>query len=269
MAQSLHRRDSGSYPGEQRRAMSAPRSGALLLAEDRDLAADLTGEDRRAAERILAAPTFTVGTGPWRPSEWLEDHKPPGHLGFLVLDGILLRGLDLHGAACAELIGVGDVIRPWDDDSTPTLTREADWQVIAPARLAVMDRRVAAVAGRWPEVVARLLDRAVQRSHSLAFHLAVCSITRVDLRILAVLWNLADRWGRVTPEGVVLPLALTHRALGRLVTARRPSVTTALGQLRARGMVEPRSEGGWLLHGDPPEELGEILAELGSRTATT
>ena len=235
-----------------------------MLVEDPDLGSDLDEENLRRAQAVLAAPTFVVEPGPWHPSEHLEQHKPPGHLGFLVLDGLLLRGLDLHGAGCAELMGAGDLIRPWDDDSRPTLTRVATWQVVATARLAVMDRRVAAVAGRWPEVIARLVDRAVQRSHSLAFHLAVCSITRVDLRILAVLWNLADRWGRVTQQGVVLPVPLTHLALGQLVSARRPSVTTALGQLKARGLVEPRDEGGWVLHGDPPEQLDEILRALAS-----
>ena len=38
-----------------------------------------------------------------------------------------------------------------------------------------------------------------------------------------------------------------------MVGARRPSVTTALGQLIARGEVERRPDGGWLLLGDPPE----------------
>jgi hypothetical protein len=38
-----------------------------------------------------------------------------------------------------------------------------------------------------------------------------------------------------------------------MVGARRPSVTTALGQLIARGEVERRPDGGWLLRGEPPE----------------
>jgi hypothetical protein len=38
-----------------------------------------------------------------------------------------------------------------------------------------------------------------------------------------------------------------------MVGARRPSVTTALGQLIAREEIERRPDGGWLLRGDPPE----------------
>jgi len=38
-----------------------------------------------------------------------------------------------------------------------------------------------------------------------------------------------------------------------MVGARRPSVTTALGQLIARGAIERRPDGGWILRGAPPE----------------
>jgi hypothetical protein len=38
-----------------------------------------------------------------------------------------------------------------------------------------------------------------------------------------------------------------------MVGARRPSVTTALGQLMARGDLERRADGEWILRGDPPE----------------
>jgi hypothetical protein len=39
-----------------------------------------------------------------------------------------------------------------------------------------------------------------------------------------------------------------------MVGARRPSVTTALGQLMARGAIERRSDGAWILRGNPPAE---------------
>jgi hypothetical protein len=37
-----------------------------------------------------------------------------------------------------------------------------------------------------------------------------------------------DRWGRVTPEGVRIPLRLRHHMLAELVAVRRPSATAAL-----------------------------------------
>jgi hypothetical protein len=92
---------------------------------------------------------------------------------------------------------------------------------------------------------------------------AIGHLTRVDDRLLALLWCLAERWGRVVPGGVLVNLRLPHRTLAGMVGARRPSVTTALGQLIARGDIERRPDGGWILHGQPPEprvlEAGQPL----------
>ena len=82
---------------------------------------------------------------------------------------------------------------------------------------------------------------------------AIAHLTRVDDRLLALLWCLAERWGRVVPGGVLVNLRLPHRTLAGMVGARRPSVTTALGQLISREEIERRPDGGWLLRGDPPE----------------
>jgi len=68
-----------------------------------------------------------------------------------------------------------------------------------------------------------------------------------------VLWHFADRWGRVTPEGVVVDIGLVHETLAEIVAARRPSVTTALGELRREQRIRALPGGAWLLLGDPPE----------------
>ena len=90
---------------------------------------------------------------------------------------------------------------------------------------------------------------------------AIAHLKRIDDRLLALLWCLAERWGRVSPDGVVVALRLPHRTLGSLVGARRPSVPTALGQLMARGEVERRPDGGWLLLGNPPEPRSQTGEE--------
>ena len=101
-----------------------------------------------------------------------------------------------------------------------------------------------------------LLQRSVLRSRAAGFLRAVTHMTRVDDRLLVLMWFLAERWGRVRPEGVVVPLKLTHQLLAALVGAKRPSVTTALGELTAAGLLERRDDGSWLLHGEPPEVPG-------------
>ena len=75
----------------------------------------------------------------------------------------------------------------------------------------------------------------------------------MDRRLKALFWHLAERWGRVSGDGVIVPLALTHRILGQLVGARRPTVSTALSELAERDELTRRPDGSWLLRGDPPD----------------
>jgi hypothetical protein len=173
----------------------------------------------------------------------------------MVVDGILTRDIAFAGRTTTELLGAGDLLRPWDDDAPfDALPLKATWHVHEPARLAVLDTRVAMAAGRWPPIATALGARHVRRTRSLAFHRAVAQLPRVEDRLLVALWALAERWGRVGPRGVRVPLNLPHRTLATLVGARRPSVTTALTGLSRAGLVE-RTSDGWLLHGDPAEVL--------------
>jgi CRP/FNR family transcriptional regulator, cyclic AMP receptor protein len=151
------------------------------------------------------------------------------------------------------------VMRPWDDDVTfEALPFSATWHVHTPARVAVLDTRVAIASGRWPSIATALHARHVRRVRSLAFQRAIAQLPRVDDRMIVLLWALAERWGRVGPDGVRVPVGLPHRTLATLVGARRPSVTTALTGLARGGLVE-RIEGGWLLHGDPDDVLARRL----------
>ena len=136
------------------------------------------------------------------------------------------------------------------------------WSVLSPSAFAVLDRRFAAELARWPEVTAALFDRLSERSLRLATTQAISQLTRVDRRLKALLWHLAERWGRVSGDGVIVPLALTHRILGQLVGARRPTVSTALGELAERGELTRRVDGSWVLRGSPPD-----ASALGRRRA--
>jgi CRP/FNR family cyclic AMP-dependent transcriptional regulator len=89
----------------------------------------------------------------------------------------------------------------------------------------------------------------------------------VDVRLLVMMWYLADRWVKVTPGGVNVPLRLTHQTLGRLVGAQRPSVTTALKQLAVEGLLTRAADGSWLLHGDAPDTLERLRDQTASARA--
>jgi hypothetical protein len=56
----------------------------------------------------------------------------------------------------------------------------------------------------------------------------------------------------VTRDGVALPLSLSHRTLGELIGARRPSVSAAATALARAGRLARLPDGAWLLYGEPP-----------------
>ena len=229
-----------------------------LLEADPDLGVGLEPDALRAATRQLVAPVMEIPAGHgWDAPHDAEEWR--GQLGLLVLDGLLTRDVALAGSECTELIGEGDLLRPWDHVRADPVPFEVEWEVLATTRLAVLDRRVTAVVGRLGEVSSALISRSVRRSRWLGLHLAIRCLRRVDARLLVLFWHLAERWGRVTPGGVVVSLPLTHELLARLIGAQRPSVTTALGELGARGAVL-RQEQRWILGGDLPDELERIYA---------
>jgi hypothetical protein len=92
-------------------------------------------------------------------------------------------------------------------------------------------------------------QRLSARASRLATHQAIVQAPRVERRLELALWQLAERWGRVVPDGVLLPIALTHATLGRLVGASRPTVTLALQSLSRDRAVRRREDGSWLLTG--------------------
>jgi CRP/FNR family transcriptional regulator, cyclic AMP receptor protein len=223
-----------------------------LLEIDPELGALLSQERRAEAEQELVVRTHQIAVGPWDVSR-LEG-AGADHLGLLVLDGVLSRELVVADHVSAELLGPGDVVRPWQSTTgAGLLPVEAVWSILSTVTLAVLDRRFAAEAARYPEVTAALFDRLGERSLRLATTQAISQLTRVDRRLKALFWHLAERWGRVSGDGVVVPLALTHRILGQLVGARRPTVSTALSELAERAELVRREDGSWLLRGDPPD----------------
>jgi CRP/FNR family cyclic AMP-dependent transcriptional regulator len=234
--------------------------GAVAVIDvDPDLAEGLPEGERETASRRLVAPSFELSPGPWAPEQ--HNHLPVhGALGLLVISGLLSRTLTLEGRATGELLGSGDVLRPWDPrEAPPGISCEIQWAVLAPTRLALLDRRFVSAAARWPSVLEEIALRLVRRSANLSLQLALGQVPRIEGRLLLLFWRLAERWGRVTPDGFFIPLRLTHETLAALVAARRPSVTSALGRLAEANLLE-RRDGGWLLHRDADSHLVEFLA---------
>jgi CRP/FNR family transcriptional regulator, cyclic AMP receptor protein len=220
-----------------------------VLRDDVSLAEAIPAADRERAIEECIAPTVRIPVGRWSGP---QTDVMPGGIGLLVLQGLLTRHVRAGGRVSAELLGKGDLLRPWQRQGAPAaLSYTTRWRVLELVVLAVLDRGVARRFARYPELTGRLVARTLERSRTLAVNMAIVQQPRVQVRVYLLLWHLADRWGCVRSEGTVLPLRLTHDVLADLVAARRPTVSKALSQLAKAELVRPYSPG-WLLLGERP-----------------
>jgi CRP/FNR family transcriptional regulator, cyclic AMP receptor protein len=221
-----------------------------LLERDAELARALPPVMRQVQGHgsSLSAGMLKLKRGPWEP-----DAREPSvdHLGMLVLDGLVARRVLVpERGRSLELLGRGDLFRPWQDESASF--ERLSWTVIEPAAIAVLDQPLAARAREVPQLLEALTDRALRRSRRLAVSAAIANTVGVEERLLLSLWQLTELWGRKAPEGAVLPFRLSHQTLADLVGARRPTVTVALRNLTQRDLLRRGESGHWILVGDPP-----------------
>jgi hypothetical protein len=236
-----------------------------LLDEDPELGVSVPVNERPVAARVCEARVVTVAHGTWRPPA--HDNEPSGHLGFLVLGGVIARRVMTASRTSCELLGEGDLVRPWGRAyGLPAPSETVTWTVLVEAELAILDARLAERMRRWPQITEVLLDRCMARNDALARQLAILSAHPVERRLLLVLWHLAQRWGRVSPDGVRVPLPLTHGLLAEMIGVRRPSLSTAVGHLVDEGrLARPQGRGGWLLIDSPPADDSDLAELTGAR----
>jgi CRP/FNR family transcriptional regulator, cyclic AMP receptor protein len=229
---------------------AAQRNGTVhVFDEDRDLLSRLPEHAQAEARSRAVVPLLELDRGPW-------DGGADGSaacLGLLVLDGLLLHSVAFAGEPRSELAGAGDLIRPWEhDDDAASVPVESRWEIVHRARVAVLDVRFIALVCRWPQLMPAVIARATRRARWLTLQLAVARLRRVDDRLMLFFWHMADRWGRVRPDGVVVPLPVTHEVLSQLIGVQRPTVTSALRRLSDAGLIRRQPDKTWLLRSEPP-----------------
>jgi CRP-like cAMP-binding protein len=228
------------------RAGTTSRSTVYLLDVDPDIAEFLSSEERAEAHRVTL-PVRELEKGPVDVSGLLE--ATDAFAGVLV-SGMLVQRLRVGEQIGLRLLGPGDVLSLTRQPGS-MLISHAETQVVAAGRLALLGREVLLAAHHMPRLLAGLHVRVAEQTDRLAAQLVICQLPRVDQRLLAILWLLAESWGQVTPAGTSLPLTFTHDVLGGMVGARRSTVTLALGELSERGALV-RQDRGWLLLEPPP-----------------
>jgi CRP/FNR family transcriptional regulator, cyclic AMP receptor protein len=228
--------------------MAAPVAQLVrLLDVEPELASRLREDDRAEARQRLIATTHVVPKG----SDATAFDEAFGQaFGLMVVDGVLLQEVVLAGRPSLELLGPGDVVVPRASPSA--LAAGTRWTAAMPTTVALLDDRLQAPLALWPGLALGLVERVAQQVERGALHGAILQMPRVEDRLEAMFWSLTDRWGRVTPTGIHLPLRLTHEVLARLVGGRRPTISLAVTALTEAGVLTRRADGSWLVTSGHP-----------------
>jgi CRP-like cAMP-binding protein len=253
-------------PGSLRLRRRPRASYCYLLDADTDLAQEFDLRMRMVARQAATAVVFDMSVGTCETGEWADSGRQG--LGLLVLDGLLALDIHVGDRTATELTGPGDLLQPWPADADDLLESAIVWHVLLPARVAVLDAAFVDRIRPWPQIYVALLRRAGKRACDLDVQRAIACQPRLEARLSLLLWHLAARWGRVEPGGIRLSLPLTHRMIGQLVGAERPSVSHALSRLAEAGLVTGKGEE-WHLHGSLGHHLACLVDRDPKRAAAT
>jgi CRP-like cAMP-binding protein len=219
-------------------ADTAPGVTVPLLRVDPDLGAGLDRHSLATALQEVRVPIARIDAGPWRP--------PPADsssaFGLLIVDGLVVCETAYADNVSGELLGPGDLFRPWQLAEDSLIAPRTSWFVACHTSVAVIDGAAMAALAGWPSIVAELFARTVRRARALSMLRAIGQVRRLEHRMLLHLWWAAERLGRVTPAGLVVRLPLTHERLAAVVGAHRPSLTSALLKLERSGYVVRRGD---------------------------
>jgi CRP/FNR family cyclic AMP-dependent transcriptional regulator len=250
------------WPGEDPRQPHASSSYRYLFDLDDDMAQAFDLRMRVVARQVATAVVVDAPVGVQDAAAWFAATERG--FGLLVIDGVLAVDTEVGDRIASELAGPGDLLQRWDPDPGDLLERRYEYRTLVPSRLALLDAAFTERVRPWPQIGNVLLRRAGRRAGDLNLQRAIACQPRLEVRLTLLLWHLAARWGRVEPGGIRVPVPLTHRLLGRLVGAERPSVSHALTRLSHAGLVTGHADE-WHLHGTLAGHLTALVEHGGDR----
>lgn len=218
-------------------------SDVSLLRVWPDVAERLDREVRDVAERALVVPLLSA-----RDQDLTAALEAVDAFDFVLVEGTVLKETTLASHSALELLGPGDVLAP-----PVSATRQVElrgvsrYLALGAVSVAVLGVRFRRVASRWPQVSDFLHGQIADQAHRASIHLAILHLPRAEDRILAVFADLGDRFGRVSPDGILIDLPLSHDLIGRLTACRRPTATIALQLLDDQGLLTRLAADSWKL----------------------
>jgi CRP/FNR family cyclic AMP-dependent transcriptional regulator len=257
------------WPPATEVARRPPESASLytyLLDADDDLAQEFDIRMRVAARQVATVRVLSAEAGPCDLGP-LFDAVGYGP-GLLILDGLLVFETRVGDRTACELTGAGDLLQPPFPRAEQLVEPSESWRALWPTKFGLLDHEFAERVRPWPQIGMALLRRAGRRVADADALRAISCQPRLEVRLSLLMWHLAARWGRVEPSGIRLTLPLTHRLLGQLVAAERPSVSHALARLAHSGLVTG-SACDLHLHGTLEDHLEALLERPSALSART
>jgi hypothetical protein len=227
-----------------------------LLDLDDDIAREIEVRMRYSARQHATARLLDAETGACDLSSWFLAVGPGP--GLLLADGLLAAETRVADRTVTELLGAGDLLQPPVEREDDMIGGGSSWRALHPTRLALLDGDFLERVRPWPQIAQAILRRAERRSSDLCLLRAISCQPKLEVRLVLLLWHLAARWGKVEPAGIRLSLPLTHRVLGQMVAAERPSISHALSRLAHAGIVTGTA-GDWHLHGNVDEHVETLI----------
>lgn len=217
-----------------------------LLDADPELGARLDGEELEQARRYAMLPAVHLDEGRRTIQQLRDARGVRGEVyGFMLTEGTITIDASFADRRAARVLAPNELIllEGWDNDTLPV---QWGWTVLEPTTIAVLDERLEVIARRWPSLMTALVIRGADQTRHALLQQAISQLPRVEDRLLALMWSLADSRGIVRPEGVHVPLSLTHETLAQMIGARRPTVSLGLKALSEQGVLSADGDG-WLI----------------------
>jgi CRP/FNR family transcriptional regulator, cyclic AMP receptor protein len=220
-----------------------------LLDADPDLGRWLRDDELEQVRQYAVLPAVHMAEGRWDIQQLRTAQGVRGEVyGFALASGTITIDVQFAARRATRVLGPNELILldGWDSDTLPVRWQ---WTVLEPTTIAVLDERIEVIARHWPRLMTALVVRGADQTRHALLQQAISQLPRVEDRLLALMWSLADSRGIVTENGIRLPLSLTHETLAQMVGARRPTVSLGLKALSERGVVVSDREG-WLIAPD-------------------
>jgi CRP/FNR family cyclic AMP-dependent transcriptional regulator len=227
-----------------------------LLEADPELGARLKGEELDQARKYAMLPAVHLDEGRWNVQQLRDARGVRGEVyGFVLTEGTITIDASFAARRAARVLAPNELIllEGWDHDTLPV---QWEFTVLAPTTIAVLDERLEMIARHWPGLMTALVIRGADQTRHALLQQAISQLPRVEDRLLALMWSLADSRGVVRPDGIHVRLALTHETLAQMIGARRPTVSLGLKALSERGLLCADGDG-WLISRDSLDEFAD------------